>query len=396
MGNEMNHIDEGTIHAWLDGALAPDESTRIDAHVQACASCAAAVAEARGLIAASSRILSALDSVPRGVLPGAPRDADPLADIRRRAGTPKPAWWRNRQVLAAASVIFVAGAATVAWQGWNAVNRLPAAEPRVVVMDDSAMPAAPAAELPEPATTVGAGREVQGQATEVVRQELVTSSAATEALPPASARAEADQAVPSQLAGAAKAVAASEAMSLTRRLTDTSRIESTQVAAERAEMVRSAPSAPPALPDPRNAAVRQQFTGGQQLRPTAVGVGDAMMRLPERARVGAAAAHAGCYTLRAPGTVSTRLLGVPVLVQLLREPLAADSSWSAATDLERATVPVSLVWRSIDSTTVELRVRRPLDSTIVRFKAVLAGPPLQPDAQPAGTTVAHAERVVCR
>ena len=65
----MQHLDEGTIHAWLDGALTPDEAARADAHVKDCAQCQAAVAEARGFIAASSRILTALDDAPRGVIP---------------------------------------------------------------------------------------------------------------------------------------------------------------------------------------------------------------------------------------------------------------------------------------------------------------------------------------
>ena len=65
----MQHLDEGTIHSWLDGALSEEESKRVEAHVAECASCANAVAEARGFIAASSRILTALDNAPRGVLP---------------------------------------------------------------------------------------------------------------------------------------------------------------------------------------------------------------------------------------------------------------------------------------------------------------------------------------
>ena len=65
----MQHLDEGTIHAWLDGALAPEEAARADAHVKDCPQCQAAVAEARGFIAASSRILTALDDAPRGVIP---------------------------------------------------------------------------------------------------------------------------------------------------------------------------------------------------------------------------------------------------------------------------------------------------------------------------------------
>lgn len=76
----MQHPDEGTIHSWLDGALSADEAARVEAHVKDCPQCAAAVAEARGFIAASSRILTALDNAPRGVMPAAvPRKRfDPL------------------------------------------------------------------------------------------------------------------------------------------------------------------------------------------------------------------------------------------------------------------------------------------------------------------------------
>jgi hypothetical protein len=69
----MQHLDEGTIHAWLDGALTPEEAAQADAHVKDCSRCQAAVAEARGFIAASSRILTALDDAPRGVIPIAPK-----------------------------------------------------------------------------------------------------------------------------------------------------------------------------------------------------------------------------------------------------------------------------------------------------------------------------------
>jgi anti-sigma factor RsiW len=65
----MQHLDEGTIHAWLDGQLPRDEAAAVEAHVAECRPCADAVAEARGLIAASSRILTALDAAPRDVAP---------------------------------------------------------------------------------------------------------------------------------------------------------------------------------------------------------------------------------------------------------------------------------------------------------------------------------------
>lgn len=67
----MTHIDEGTIHAWLDGALDAERHQSVETHVHGCTQCAEAVAEARGLIAASSRILGALDDVPANVIPPA-------------------------------------------------------------------------------------------------------------------------------------------------------------------------------------------------------------------------------------------------------------------------------------------------------------------------------------
>jgi hypothetical protein len=67
----MQHLDDGTIHSWLDGALSVDEAARVEAHVKECPECAAGVAEARGFIAGSSRILTALDNAPRGVIPAA-------------------------------------------------------------------------------------------------------------------------------------------------------------------------------------------------------------------------------------------------------------------------------------------------------------------------------------
>jgi plastocyanin len=86
----MQHLDEGTIHSWLDGALSAEEAARVEAHVAECPQCAAAVAEARGFIAASSRILTALDHVPRGVVP-----------------TASPVRWYNRSAWRAAAAVLV-------------------------------------------------------------------------------------------------------------------------------------------------------------------------------------------------------------------------------------------------------------------------------------------------
>src|SRR5205814_6752510 len=107
----MQHLDEGTIHAWLDGALDAEESARVEEHVAQCAKCSAAVAEARGFAAGASRILTALDQIPGGV---APRSA--TFDVKQRRS---PSLWGALHLTparaAAAALIFVAaGTALVA------------------------------------------------------------------------------------------------------------------------------------------------------------------------------------------------------------------------------------------------------------------------------------------
>jgi hypothetical protein len=108
----MQHLDEGTIHAWLDGELSADEAEKIAAHANECRECGALVAEARGLIAASTRILTALDDVPAGVVPsGSSVPEKPVA-----AGGPafRRPWYSRTDLRAAAALLFVAGASLVA------------------------------------------------------------------------------------------------------------------------------------------------------------------------------------------------------------------------------------------------------------------------------------------
>ncbi|MFL5616066.1 MAG: zf-HC2 domain-containing protein [Gemmatimonadaceae bacterium] len=106
----MQHLDEGTIHAWLDGALDAEEAARVEQHAAQCATCAAAVAEARGLVAGASRILSALDQTPAGVVP----QSLGRASAPRRSGS---LWHTLRltpaRAAAAAVVVLAAGTALV-------------------------------------------------------------------------------------------------------------------------------------------------------------------------------------------------------------------------------------------------------------------------------------------
>src|SRR6476469_1590986 len=96
-GKRMQHPDEGMIHTWLDGELPAEEAAVFEAHAATCEQCKAAIAEARGFIAASSRIVSSLDAVPAGVIP-----------VSNRPG--KRMWYSTPQFRAAAAVLIVAGA----------------------------------------------------------------------------------------------------------------------------------------------------------------------------------------------------------------------------------------------------------------------------------------------
>lgn len=104
----MQHLDEGTVHAWLDGALAGDEVAAVAKHVAECRECAAMVAEARGMIAAAGNIISALDGVRGGVIPaGGPLVAGQRSLWRRLRFTPA------RAALAATLLIAIATMLTV-------------------------------------------------------------------------------------------------------------------------------------------------------------------------------------------------------------------------------------------------------------------------------------------
>ncbi len=132
-GRRMQHPDEGMIHTWLDGELPAEETAALEAHVGECEECAAAVAEARGFVAASSRIVSALDAVPRGAIP-----------------IPKPAsrpWYAKAQFRAAAALLLVAGTSLVVVRGNRQSNTAFMAD-KAVAVDAAERTDAPSALAP--------------------------------------------------------------------------------------------------------------------------------------------------------------------------------------------------------------------------------------------------------
>lgn len=131
----MQHPDEGTIHAWLDGALPDEEARTVERHVADCAECAARAAEARGFVAGASRILGALDHAPAGVVPAG-------ADGRSRTA-PRTAWWRRPAVgMAAAMTIVAVGTTMVVTRDWQQAPSaaVESAAPMVLEAPDSVAP----------------------------------------------------------------------------------------------------------------------------------------------------------------------------------------------------------------------------------------------------------------
>jgi hypothetical protein len=188
----MQHLDEGMIHSWLDGALSADESARVEAHVKECPQCATAVAEARGFIAASSRILTALDNAPRGVIPvTAPgRRVDPI--VWRIAATVL--------VVAAGTLAVFRNGAGTAKRDQMTVQTVPTASsvarPEISMHDQGAglpgAPATPATKTAKPGPTTPAralskppAMEKRGAVGEVAASDQMTRSRNVPAAAPA-------------------------------------------------------------------------------------------------------------------------------------------------------------------------------------------------------------------
>jgi len=161
METHMQHPDEGTIHAWLDGQLRVDEARELETHIGECAECAAAVAEARGLVAAASRILTKLDDVPAGVLPASTAAARPAS--RAPASSSRRAWWRRREFQAAAGIVAVVGGSWLVWREQPAVKETMQRESTVDARSGFSAPP-PASAAPQPAADAAVAKGISPKA----------------------------------------------------------------------------------------------------------------------------------------------------------------------------------------------------------------------------------------
>jgi hypothetical protein len=188
------HLDEGTAHAFVDGALGDEEAARVIAHVAACDRCAAVLAEARGLTAAATRVLGALDAVPGNVVPQAATSPAPpvavpapvRAPVPARAPTPADAVRAVRApgarrtmprwpLRAAAGVLLAAGVGSAAWL---ARDDRRAGEPEVAAVASER--AVSNAAGPSPGAAV-AGAGVPGPAGDARREAATPAAGAPDA-----------------------------------------------------------------------------------------------------------------------------------------------------------------------------------------------------------------------
>jgi hypothetical protein len=93
----MSHVDDGTLHAYLDGELTPVERARLEAHVAECGACRDRLAEERALIERASSLL--------GLAQPPERAAPPLHQLRR----PSVVWRLRVPVAWAATVVLAVG-----------------------------------------------------------------------------------------------------------------------------------------------------------------------------------------------------------------------------------------------------------------------------------------------
>lgn len=344
----MPRPDEGLIHAWLDGELDAAEAARVEQLVAEDAEWGAAAAEARGLIAASSRILGALDVVPGDVIPGGGRAA-PAHDTSR-IPTPQVAP-RSRGVPTWLRV--AAGAVLVAGVGYLSSREGPGESGVMMVVDSPSVAAAVAAK--EAATDAGAGAAASA-VTEAPAPPSAVASASVrdaartpraEASPRADAPASSTPA-PAQVAAVGAAPVAAPVAELARAAEERAAIADSQTAARRAEseamerrarssnlrldqvVVTGAPAAAPQTPPtaptvaPRRALADAPAAAQKTASTADAAVAAAPMAAPAATGAALAAAPAnsatsiisGCWRVRTTGLSDTLLVTIPVVRQL--------------------------------------------------------------------------------
>jgi hypothetical protein len=116
----MSHVDDGTLHAYLDGELSPPEAQGVAGHLAQCPGCRGRLEEERAVITRATKLLGRAAPPDRELPPFRAGDVQPLARL----------WWKARLPLAWAATVALALGIGMYVGGPSGTHRVPAAEPR--------------------------------------------------------------------------------------------------------------------------------------------------------------------------------------------------------------------------------------------------------------------------
>jgi anti-sigma factor RsiW len=94
----MSHVDEGTLHAYLDGELPSPERAALESHLAQCATCRAQLGEERALLERATALLGSARPVERAL--------PPFEQLRR---APRRPWYMRTGFAWAASLVLAVG-----------------------------------------------------------------------------------------------------------------------------------------------------------------------------------------------------------------------------------------------------------------------------------------------
>lgn len=143
----MPHVDQGTLHAYLDGELSEGQRREVEAHLVSCIECQARLEQATGLGQRVSELMAELEPAP--VQAPAWREIEARA-AARRARRPRRSWVRPSLAWAAS----IAVAFAVGWFSrsyWSAMPGPLDVARTAEAPAAAASPAAPEQEAPGPA-----------------------------------------------------------------------------------------------------------------------------------------------------------------------------------------------------------------------------------------------------
>jgi putative zinc finger protein len=111
----MSHVDDGQVHAYLDGELPQADAWRLEAHVAECPACRGRLEEARALITRAGELLALAAPPARDVPPFRAGDVRPPARPSWRV--PQPLAWAASVVLALSAGWYLRGTPATAPPG---------------------------------------------------------------------------------------------------------------------------------------------------------------------------------------------------------------------------------------------------------------------------------------